>query len=175
MAVRKDKPHSLATYPVFEPHITLASVQSETPVPLSIIRELIPTTQHAFQVKFKSVDVGDHYFRSVYITINLDETLTNLHHTVHERLKISPRTPKYPHVSLVYISDEDADGGEREKYFEELKARQLVSNKGEEGVGLRASVESKWIEGFKASEIWITRCVGPVETWEVLDKISLGV
>lgn len=172
MAIRKDQPHSPTSYPEFEPHITLASIQSETPVPFSTIRNSIPTTQQAFQIKFKSVDVGDQYFRSVYISITLDETLANLHRHVHETLGQAPRTPKFPHISLAYISDEDAADGERMRYHEELKERNLISVR-KEGVGLRASSSSEWIEGDLAAEIWITVCVGPVETWEVVDKIAL--
>ncbi|KXN86930.1 hypothetical protein AN958_09525 [Leucoagaricus sp. SymC.cos] len=173
MAICKGKPHSPPTYPDFEPHITLASVQSETPIPLSAIRRSIPATQRAFHVRFKSVDIGDHYFRSVYISVELDGTLSTLHQSVHETLSQRPRTPKFPHISLVYISDEDAADGERDKYYEELKTRDLISI-GEEGVGLRAGLGSEWMKGSLATEIWITKCVGPVETWKVVDKITLG-
>lgn len=175
MEIRKDKPHSSTTYPAFEPHITLASVHSDTPIPLSTIHESVPATQRAFQVKFKSVDVGDHYFRSVYVAVHLDESLTELHRVVHEKLGVSPRTPKYPHMSLVYVNDEDAANGERNRYYEELKERNLIAT-GAEGVELRASAsaDGKWIGGFLAGEIWVTKCVGPVETWKVLDKIVLS-
>ncbi|KAF9454593.1 hypothetical protein P691DRAFT_717100 [Macrolepiota fuliginosa MF-IS2] len=176
MAIRKGKLHLPTTYPAFEPHITLASVQSDTPIPLSTIRESISATQRVFQANFKSVDVGDHYFRSVYVAVHPDETLVNLHRTVHEKLGVDPRTPKYPHMSLVYVSDEDAASGERERYYEELKERTLMQTKSqesEEGVELRTSADKEWIGGFGVAEIWVMECIGPVEAWVVLDKIRL--
>lgn len=171
MALRKDEPHSSTTYPNFEPHITLASVHSDSPVPLSTIRESVPTSQRVFQVKFESIEVGDHYFRSVYIVIQLDKVLKDLHRVVHEKLGVAPRTPKYPHMSLVYIGDEDAAKGEREMYFEELKKRNLITT-AHDGSEL-GTVDTKPIASFLASEIWVVKCEGPVESWEVLDKIVL--
>ncbi|EKM82587.1 hypothetical protein AGABI1DRAFT_68346 [Agaricus bisporus var. burnettii JB137-S8] len=173
MNIRRDRPYSADTYPRFEPHITLAAIKSDTPISLSTIRESIPTAQRAFPVKLESVNIGDHYFRSVYASIKSDESLLDLHKTLHENLDKVPKTPKYPHMSLVYVSDEDAVEGEREKYYEELKERQLIAAASSGGVQLRVSPEKEWIGGFLAAEIWVMRCVGPVESWEVLDKIAL--
>jgi 2'-5' RNA ligase len=174
MNIRKDRPHSSDTYPRFEPHITLAAIKSDTPISLLSIRESIAYVQRVFPVKFESVDIGQHYFRSVYVSIRLDEMLVDLHKTLHEKLGKVPNTPKYPHMSLVYVNDEDAAEGERGKYYEELKERQLITPASSGGVKLRASNQKEWIGGFLAAEIWVTRCVGPVESWEVLDKITLS-
>jgi 2',3'-cyclic-nucleotide 3'-phosphodiesterase len=174
MNIRKGRPHSSDTYPQFEPHITLASIKSDTPISLSSIRESIQSVQGVFHVKFESVDIGQHYFRSVYVSIRLDETLADLHKTLHEKLGKAPNTPKFPHMSLVYVNDEDAAEGEKEKYYEELKERQLIASDSSGGVKLRANTEKEWIGGFLTAEIWVTRCVGPVESWEVLDKITLS-
>jgi hypothetical protein len=73
----------------------------------------------------------------------------------------------------VYISDEDAANEERERYRRELEEKQLISVR--EGAGLRANSNSRWIEGDLVTEIWITKCVGPVETWEVVEKIPLSL
>lgn len=177
MSVRKDRPHSPTSYPDFEPHITLASIQLETPLALSTIKNAIPKTQHAFLVKFKSVEVGDHYFRSVYISIVLDETLKNLRQSVHETLGVCSTTPQYPHISLVYISDEDDNNvvRERERYYDELRERQLIRDHDDhdDSGGIKLRTESGWLEGSMMTEIWVVKCVGPVETWEVLDKILL--
>lgn len=35
------------------------------------------------------------------------------------------------------------------------------------------SDETKLLAGFEAREVWIALCDGPVETWKVLDKITL--
>lgn len=173
---------SRTSYPIFEPHITLASIHLETPVSLSTIRTSVLCQQHTFfSVEFGSVDVGDHYFRSVSITVVLDETLKNLRRGVHEALGVRPNTPCYPHMSLVYITDEDQEvRRERERYFDELRGRNLISydddnDDGGGGVKLRTpDLKSGWLKGSMMTEIWVTKCVGPVETWEVLDKIILS-
>jgi len=167
---------SPTSYPLFEPHITLASIHLETPIPLSTIRtSVVPPHQPAFPVEFGSVHVGDHYFRSVYIAVVLDETLKELRRAVHEALGVRSTTPCYPHMSLVYITDEDQERGrERERYFDELR-RELISYDDGGSVGLRTpDLKSGWLKGSMMTEIWITKCVGPVETWEVLDKIILS-
>jgi len=167
---------SPTSYPVFEPHITLASIHLETPVSLSMIRRNVLPQQRPFLVEFGSVDVGDHYFRSVYITVVLDETLKKLRRAVQETLDVYSNTPCYPHMSLVYITDEDQEvGRERERYFDELRGRKLISYDDGGGVKLRTpDLKSGWFKGSMMTEIWVTRSVGPVETWEVLDKIILS-
>jgi len=127
-----------------------------------------------FEVKFESIEVGDHYFRSVYIAIQPADVLKDLHRIVHEKLGVAPRTPKYPHMSLVYISDEDAAKGERERYYEELKKRNLITTTTQDGDELGSKKDAETIAGFSAPEIWVVKCVGPVESWEVLDKIVLA-
>jgi len=175
-----NKPHdpSPTSYPLFEPHITLASIHLETPVSLSTIRtSVVLPHQPAFSVEFESVDVGDRYFRSVYIAVVLDETLKELRRAVHEALGVRSNTPYYPHISLVYITDEDQEKGrERERYFDELRRRKLISYDSDGGgVGLRTpDLKSGWLKGSMMTEIWVTKCVGPADTWEVLDKIILS-
>ncbi|KAF7363729.1 Cyclic phosphodiesterase [Mycena sanguinolenta] len=159
-----------ASYPQFEPHITLASIPDSS---LDAIVSSIPTTQPALPIAFDAIEVGDHYFRSVYIAVHLSEALVELHRHVHEKLGItSPRTPKFPHVSLCYIADEDATAGERDRYFQQLQGSirrngtTVSLNCGEPG-------EADWVSSFEAREIWVTRCKGPVETWIVVKKIPL--
>lgn len=92
-----------------------------------------------------------------------------------------PRTPVFPHMSLVYITDEDAQGdgegrgeGQREKYKNVLEERGMVRDF-EGNLALKVREEQgEWISGFEIEEIWIVRCDGPVEGWVVEDKIVLG-
>lgn len=179
--------HSPSSYPVFVPHITLAilgpknTTDSNDSSPLNGLRPSIPPAQKRFRVRFRELSVGDHYFRSVYVKIELSSELEVLHEEVHRRLGVRPRTPVFPHMSLVYITDEDAQGdgegrgeGQREKYKNVLEERGMVRDF-EGNLALKVREEQgEWISGFEIEEIWIVRCDGPVEGWVVEDKIVLG-
>ncbi|KAJ2913716.1 hypothetical protein MD484_g6689, partial [Candolleomyces efflorescens] len=120
MSPQHETRHSVSksSYPKFLPHVTLATIPSPD---LSEIRNAIPQSQRTFPIKFSSVKVGNHYFRSVYISVEPTEELVTLHKEFHENIKLPPKTPSFPHCSLCYIADEDADRGEREKFAEELR------------------------------------------------------
>ncbi|KAL0066517.1 hypothetical protein AAF712_006560 [Marasmius tenuissimus] len=164
-----------ASYPKFDPHITLASLPSSTDISISQLRESIPKDQRPLKVHSKSVDIGDHFFRSVYIAVNLSSELVELHRRVHDTLKVEPRTPTFPHISLCYITDSDAANGERQRYHEELQSTRRICKEDDGNVALNCGVdEEDWVSGFVASEIWVAECEGPVETWKILDKISLS-
>ncbi|KAJ6502219.1 2',3'-cyclic-nucleotide 3'-phosphodiesterase [Mycena sanguinolenta] len=170
--IPRTKPDSIsnASYPQFEPHITLASIPNSS---LDAILSSIPASQPTLPIAFDAIEVRDHYFRSVYIPVHLSEALVELHRHVHDKLGItSPRTPKFPHISLCYISDEDAAAGERDRYFQQLQGS--IHRDGT-GVSLNCGEpgEEDWVSGFDAREIWVMRCKGPVETWTILQKIPL--
>ena len=93
------------SYPKFHPHITLASLPLSVENNLTDIEASIATSLNApLTVKFSSVEIGSHYFRSVYITIEPTSEIMNLHERVHEALHAIPRTPSFPHLSLCYIT-----------------------------------------------------------------------
>ena len=103
-----------------------------------------------------------------------------MHKHFHDILKIEPRTPAFPHVSLCYIDDVDAENGERQAFYDALKdagkLRAIKKDGNVEGVGLNcgSSTQVEWIDHFKASEIWaVSLCEGPVEGWKVVQKFSL--
>ncbi|KAJ7583036.1 2',3'-cyclic-nucleotide 3'-phosphodiesterase [Mycena floridula] len=146
------------SYPTFFPHITLGTFD----LPAIPSPELL--TFDSLQADFSSIDIGDHFFRSVYIAIQPTEQLSALHAHVHSLLKAEPRTPSFPHLSLCYITDEDAADDERERFKEALKILQR-----EGGVTLVHGEET--IAGFWCSEMWITRCEGAVESWSILHKV----
>ncbi|KAK2466829.1 hypothetical protein APHAL10511_001087 [Amanita phalloides] len=155
--------------PKFEPHITLAKIPAG--MPLSAVRKCIPQGQIQLDVTFKSVEMGSHYFRSVYIAVDLSPELTTLHQKVHAALQTMPETPAFPHISLCYVLDMDAEKGLRHQIFRSLRLKE-----DNDGIALDcgggADYEDR-MTGFKADEIWVTKCEGPVETWEVVDIIEL--
>lgn len=117
------------------------------------------------------MDVGDTYFRSVYTAIKPNDGLHDLHARVHDALGVEPRTPKYPHMSLCYIADDDA--AERDAYLQALKDEGMMRQEGD-GASLQCGEgKEDWVSGVDVDEIWITKCDGPVEGWEVLDRVSV--
>lgn len=102
--------------------------------------------------------------------------LLDLHKQIHENFKVEYKTPAFPHLSLVYITDEDAEKGERTIYQDLLeKAGKLQIGEGGKAVSLNcgSGAEESWMDSFDASEIWVTKCEGPVQGWRVLGKYSL--
>ncbi|KAG7092779.1 hypothetical protein E1B28_009102 [Marasmius oreades] len=163
------------SYPKFDPHITLASLPSPSDISLSQLRESLPKNQSSLKVNFRLVDVGDHFFRSVYIAVTLTPELVEIHRCVHEALQLEPRTPLFPHISLCYITDTDAGHGERQRFRDELQAAGKLREVSRGTVELDCGVEGEdWLSGFMASEVWIVECEGPVESWRVLERITLS-
>ncbi|KAI5900473.1 LigT-like protein [Schizophyllum commune H4-8] len=164
------RPLNPSTYPHFTPHITLAALGPNTSIPLERLRTAIPKDTPPTRATFASIEVGDHFFRSVYTAIKSTAELLELHKRVHDALDLPPRTPKYPHVSLAYIVDEDAE--EREAYLQALKDEGVIREEGDR-VGIQCGEDGGWVDGFDVKEIWIAKCDGPVESWEILDRLTL--
>ena len=181
MRTRQSERHNFpSSYPAFQPHVTLASFPSTFAPPTSDIRAAIDSAlEHSHSganlpIKFQSVDIGTHFYRSVYIVITPTPELLALHENVHARLGIEPKTPAYPHVSLCYI--DDAAVVEREKFLEELKREGKIRYDSEsKSVSLRCGEGEDWVwlREFGAREVWVAKCDGPVEGWTVLDKIPI--
>jgi len=170
MQIRPSESQSSETsYPKFHPHITLASLPDPVPS-LATILSSIPDAQRALPITFDAVEVGDHFFRAVYIAVRPTAALRDLHHHVHAKLDIPEKTPKYPHISLCYIKE----AGERTKYSQELEQSGRIRKDGNSvSLNCGESNEDDWLSEFNFPEIWIARCEGPVETWTVEKKISL--
>ncbi|GLB34777.1 putative cyclic phosphodiesterase-like protein [Lyophyllum shimeji] len=172
---REERSNHPSSYPSFHSHITLASLPLQSASP-SEIRAAIPKFEHGLSVKFKSIEIGTHFFRSVYIAIELTPELSALHDKIHAKLAIEPRTPAFPHVSLCYIADEAAR--EREEFFRELKdggkIRQIQNDSNVSINCAGGPGEEDWMSGFLAKEVWVAQCDGPVEDWTVLDKIPIA-
>ena len=163
------EPVSGESFPNFEPHVTLASLPLD--IPVSAIRAGVPQCNKQINISFRSLEIGTHYFRSVYIAVEPSPELSTLHQLVHAALQINAKTPAYPHISLCYVTDADAEKGLRRQFAESLGVKEET-----DGIALAVGGESPkdWMAGLRADEIWITRCEGPVETWEVLDIIKLS-
>lgn len=166
------------SYAKFYPHITLAAqlptTMEDNP---DVLRSLIPLQDAPLTCSFASIDIGDAYFRSVYVAIKPSFQLLDLHKKVHENLQIETRTPIFPHLSLVYIAD--ADGSkERRRYYDLLeKGRKVKINDTGEAVGVSlnfgSEAEEYWVDHFDAREVWAVKCDGPAESWEVKAKYPL--
>ena len=168
-------PESSSSYPNFAPHITLASFPSSLAIPLSTIRSALPTFPSPVAAEFKSVEIGNNFFRSVFLAIAPTHVLSSLHEQIHSKLGIDARTPLFPHLSLAYIYDEDAKHGERDRFVRSLEIAGKIRREGEEHVALNCGGPGAedWLSGFLATEVLIVDCDGPVEGWTVLERCSI--
>lgn len=156
----------------FHPHITLATVPSSTKV--ADLRAVIPSSQHPIPIRFKSLDVGNKYFMSVYVAVHHDAELVALRE--HLKGKLGEKTvPPLAHISLFYIDDSDI--GERQKIADVLKEEGRAISHGGDSVILDCTSGDErgkdLFSGISGAEIWIALCDGPVPTWEIKDKIPL--
>jgi 2',3'-cyclic-nucleotide 3'-phosphodiesterase len=173
------------SYKRFHPHITVATVPSTTPVEELVAA--IPPNQPRVETTFSDVVVGDTYFRSVFAVVRQSPEIMSLHTKISENLKTrNPRSPMFPHMSIYYIDDAEAE--ERTRVLQELKDNGTVV-KTREGILLvhtsdgpagvpTGSVpcplpDGDVLRGFDGAEIWVVLCDGPVETWTVIEKIEL--
>ncbi|KAG6334767.1 hypothetical protein ID866_4319 [Astraeus odoratus] len=169
---RRPEQGSLAanSYPEFHPHITLATVGSGIDLPEDILEKL--TENHRpICVKFNSLTVSDHYFRSVLVTVQPTADLLALQDEIKKVLvlqQLSPTAPMFPHMSLSYIADEDAKSGERDRAAQLLRGTTVVLDSNQQTISLRCG--EVCLSGFDGTEIWIVDCDGPVETWTVRGK-----
>ena len=163
------------SYPRFHPHVTLASIPST--FSLERIRAALPIALKPLRIVFESLVIGDHYYRSVYLAIQLTEELQELHRAFHKAIGVKATTPAFPHCSMAYIAN--ADAGERPKFVDDLRASGRVRDGLCEGVrGRNVSLkvvaeEDTWMSEWEAKEVWVVDCSGQVEGWKVLDKIPL--
>lgn len=177
MQIKSASAKSPSSFVDFDPHVTLTTIPT-TPDAEAILRAAIPAGQAAIPLKFRSVDVGEKYFMSVYAVVHESDRLAELR--VHLRAVLgSPTVPPVPHVSLYYIDNADRD--ERARVAEELRrAGRIVDHADGTGVTLngaediKQATEADLLNGIHGEAIWIVKCEGPVPGWEVLQKIELA-
>ncbi|KAG8934423.1 hypothetical protein FRC01_003097 [Tulasnella sp. 417] len=165
--------------PKFQPHITLLSFPATPDIdPNALLppRAQLPST---VPITFQEVCTGKTYFQSVLIELEKREdsvlqalynqvktfTQKNRGDPVSSAIEGTPSgtKPFYPHLSLYY--------GEppmevKEEIIDALAVEGAISISGPLTVG---GVEG----GFHVSEIWVVRTEGPVEGWEVLQRVKL--
>ena len=172
-----DHPPCCKSYPRFHPHITLASgipPSAEVTAVLACLPEVAPVS-----VEFQSLEVGDTYFRSLYVAIRASPSLAALHQSIHDDLRklegVEPQSPCFPHMSLFYINEVEPD--ERRMVADELlRSGRVVKEQNKCGIILDCSVNPTGevqLSGFDGKEIWLVGCEGAVELWTVLDKVIL--
>lgn len=167
------RPVSAASYPEITPHITLASSRKAAQ---DALLRAIPSTLHPIPVEFQKLEVGDHYFRSVFISVKKTTELVALHEHIMAALDrdgASPSAPAFPHMSISYIADEDGVA-ERKKAADELRATAVID--GSESSLRCGNSEGGHVclTGFEGTEVWVVRCEGPVQHWQVLHKITVA-
>ena len=164
---------SPSSYPVFPPHITLATVPLSDPGIEDVLLDAIPKNQKPVGAKFQSLVVGDHYFRSVFIDIQRTEELVDLQAQIATSLGsrgLEPSATRFPHMSLCYIADRDKN--ERDRMARVLRDTGVVGQAVDpQSVSLRCGDVD--LIGFNGAEIWVVKCEGHVETWEVERKVTL--
>ena len=198
------EPGAHHSFPRFYPHVTLATIKpaaSATTTPTSseahptatsepgytssrekaaallALREAMPLGQTAVDVRFGRLIAGDDYYRSVYVALLLSRELVELRAALSAALgSPGPGPPAFPHLSLYYIADEDAHA--RTRVMQELERENVVAPSADErGIVLRCGSGPDGpvtLDGFTGTQLWMVDCEGPVEEWEVLDKILLA-
>lgn len=161
-----------SSYPAFLPHITLASVRSGSELPADLLTKFTEI-RRSVRANFRSLEVSDHYFRSVLVAVETTTDLLALHEEIRSALShLSPSAPMFPHMSLSYIADEDANTGERARAAQLMKEAGVVyEDEGHQTMSLRCG--EACLSGFDGEEIWLVNCEGPVEQWVVCDKKAL--
>ena len=163
-----DHPLSPSSYPAFLPHITLATVPLSDPGIPDVLLAAVPAIHQPIRANFQSLAVGDHYFRSVFIDIQPTQELVDFQNQIVINLRrrgFEPSAPRFPHMSLCYIADED--NGYRDQTAQLLRDTGVVDER-TQSASLRCGEVS--ITGFDGAEVWVAKCEGPVETWEVDEK-----
>jgi len=174
MSQKTDAAKSPSSFPRFQPHVTLATVPSSTSE--SVLRNAIANSQPQVPVTFQSVEVGDKYFMSVYVTAQRTSELVQLRQHLSQELG-EKTVPPVPHLSLFYVDDSDV--AEREKIAAELRRQgRVIGSSDGRSVQLDCTEGDArgqdLLGGFAGREIWIMLCDGPVETWRRIgDRIVL--
>lgn len=126
---------------------------------------------------FKSIHVGDTYFSSVSISVHHSPELSALRQLINnelQKLGIEPRGGRF-HMSLYYIDDSEPD--ERCLVVDELLSSRKVVQDGRDMVTLNCFTDDQYHlvghAGFDGDQIWVVKCIGPVENWVVLEKVTL--
>ncbi|KAH6918466.1 hypothetical protein BKA70DRAFT_1416462 [Coprinopsis sp. MPI-PUGE-AT-0042] len=135
-----------ASYPSFDPHVTLMAPISSSPSSVASVKAMLTAWAHKKSgqggpyVPFEQTRIGEH---TVYIACRRTEELAEMHTMLlPEGEKEIKEFLRYPHLSLCYITDRDE--GERKRFHDALFSTGKV----------KAATEE---DGGSASEGWSWR------------------
>ena len=166
------EPQSPSSFPAFQPHVTLATSPDE-----DALRAALPDDQRVVQVQFRSLEVGDKYFMSVFVAVHARPGSPLAHLRSHLRGALSEcAVPPLPHLSLYYIDDSRA--ADRQLVIDRLfQNGHFISSSEPNGLAVNFAPEDTsnldLLHGFDADAIWVVLCDGPVNGWRVLYKQTL--
>ncbi|KAG9318590.1 2',3'-cyclic-nucleotide 3'-phosphodiesterase [Chiua virens] len=162
-----DHHHSPSSYPTILPHITLATVPSSDLGIPDVLLNAVPENHPPIHANFRSLAVGDHYYRSVFIDIHPTQELVGFQNQILAHLRdcgLKPSAPRFPHMSLCYIADQDK--ADRDEIAHMMTDTGVVRQIGD-GQSISLQCGDVRLTGFDGVEVWLVKCEGPVETWEV--------
>lgn len=135
-----------------------------------MLLEVVPENHQPLRANFQSLVVGDHYFRSVFIDIQPTQELVDFQNQISTDLRrrgLETRAPRFPHLSLCYIADEDES--DRDRTAQALRDTGVVRRTADaQVISLQCGDVS--LSGFDGAEVWMVNCEGPVETWQVNER-----
>ncbi|KAF8463806.1 2',3'-cyclic-nucleotide 3'-phosphodiesterase [Gautieria morchelliformis] len=143
--------------PSFPPHATLASLPES--ISLAEINSCL-SSQEQVMLSFEQVRTGPTFYQSVFIAIQPSPQLSQLHQHVHESLRLQPKTPEFPHLSI-YYGDEGKD-----EILQKLQEDGIIHK-------VDGAIKVGDIREFLAMEVWVVYCVGKPEEWSVIGKVAL--
>lgn len=164
-----DHPLSPISYPAILPHITLATVPLSDPGIPDVLLDAVSENKQPLRANFQSLVVGDHYFRSVFIDVQPTQELVDFQNQLLINLRrrgLEPRAPRFPHMSLCYIADQDKS--HRDRTARALRDTVVSETVDAQSISLQCGDVT--LPGFDGAEIWVVNCEGPVETWEVDER-----
>ncbi|KAF8136473.1 hypothetical protein EV363DRAFT_1319687 [Boletus edulis] len=153
---------SPSSYPAFPPHITLATAPLSDPGIPNVLLDAVPVSQQPIRANFQSLVV----VQSTHDLVDLQNQIRiNL-----RRRGLEPTAPRFPHMSLCYIADEDKS--HRDRTAQALRDTGVVVSGETTGDMQSISLQCGDVHllGFDGTEIWLVKCEGPVETWQVDER-----
>ncbi|GJE96439.1 cyclic phosphodiesterase-like protein [Phanerochaete sordida] len=167
---------SPSSFPNFEPHVTLGTVPSSTP--LDDVRAAIPLGQPVTPVNFKSIEIGNgKAFMSINVAVHETGELKILRDNLRRTFGEQAVYPSATHLSLFYIDYSDAE--ERTKIEEQLDRDGRIAKIADDRTALNCAENpaeggaDDLLDGYDGEEIWAVLCDGPVSAWVVKDRITL--
>ncbi|KAG9010492.1 hypothetical protein FRB94_010257 [Tulasnella sp. JGI-2019a] len=168
--------------PVFQPHITLLALPSDSPITSDAILPPLSELPATIPITFNKVCAGQSYFQSVLVELEIKDgsTLDELYKATLKKneglvkgedasSELGGRflRPFYPHLSLYY--------GEVSAEVRSAIIKGLVDEGKVQPAGVHSPLTIVGVEGgFQVTDIWVVKCDGPTRDWQVLEKIKLS-